>query len=95
LLEQPDLAAQLHELTAGLADAGAVVAAEVGDRLEVRGEPAGEPDQLEVALRLALEASARGQPVEVAVNVDLEQRGGVVRRPASGCRLGAFEAELR
>jgi hypothetical protein len=94
LLEQPDLPAQLHELAAGLADAGAVVATEVGDRLEVRGEPPREPDQLEVALRLALKASARGQAVEVAVNVDPEQRAGVVRWSPGRGRLCTFEPEL-
>jgi hypothetical protein len=86
--------AQLHELAANLGDAGAVVAPEVGDRLEVLVEPSGEPDQPEVALRLALQAPARGQAIEIAADVDLEQCAGVVRRPTRGGRLRAFEPEL-
>ena len=61
------LAAQHDELPAGGADRRAVVAAEVGDGLEVGGEPAGQPDQLDVALRFALEAAAGRDAVEVAI----------------------------
>jgi hypothetical protein len=61
LLEQAELAAQQHELPARVADRHPVVAAEVGDRLEVRRQAPGQPDQLEVALALALQAPARGR----------------------------------
>ena len=67
--------------------------AEVGDGLEVRGEPAGEPHQLDVALRLALQAAARLDTVQVAVDVELQQDRGVVRGSAGGCRIDAFKTQ--
>jgi hypothetical protein len=51
---------------------------EVGDGLEVRSEPAGEPHQLDIALRLALQAAARLDTVQVAVDVELEQDRRVI-----------------
>ena len=83
----PSSAAQQDELAADLADGFAVVAAEVGDRLEVRRQPPGEPDQLDVALRFALQPTARRHAVQVAVDVDLQQRRRVIRRPARLRRL--------
>src|SRR5450631_2080190 len=65
--EQLKAAAQHHELTADLADRLAIVLAEVGYRLEVRHQAAGQPNQLNVALALSLQASARLHPVEVSV----------------------------
>jgi hypothetical protein len=41
-----DAAAEHRELLADLADRGTIVAAEVSDRLDVRRQPAGEPDQI-------------------------------------------------
>jgi hypothetical protein len=87
-------AAQQHELLADLADGLAVVTAEVGNGLEVRGQAPGQPDQFEVALRLGLQASARLHPVEVAVDIDLEQRRRAVGRPARHRGIGALEAQL-
>ena len=82
--EQPHLATQLDELPAHSADRLAVVLPKVGDRLEVRHQSAGEPDQLDVALGLTLQPPARLDAVEVPVDVDLQQRRRVVRRPAGG-----------
>jgi hypothetical protein len=48
----------VDELPAYAADCCAVVLAEVGNRLEVGRKPADESHQLDIALRLALEASA-------------------------------------
>ena len=87
-------AAQQHELLADLADGLAVVAAEVCDRLEVRRPAPGQPNQLKIALRFCLEASARLDPVEVAVDVDLQQRRWAVRRATRQGRLGMVEADL-
>src|SRR5277367_1896455 len=72
--EQLKASAQLHELTAHLADGLAVVLAEVGDCLEVWHQAAGQPDQLDVALALPFQASARLHPIEVAVDINLQQR---------------------
>ncbi|OAP50123.1 hypothetical protein ATC00_09105, partial [Sinorhizobium americanum] len=50
--EQVELAAQHHEPRAGGADRCPVVASEVGNRLEVRHQAAGEPHQFDIALAL-------------------------------------------
>jgi hypothetical protein len=57
--EGADLPAQQDEVRAGGLDRRAVVLAEVGDGLVVRRELAGQPHQLDVALRLALQPAAR------------------------------------
>ena len=82
-----ELATQHDEFAADVADRLAVVLAEVGDGLEVRRQATGQPHQLDVALGFALQATARLNPVEIAVDVDLEQHRRVVGRPpgASGC----------
>ena len=56
---------------------------------------AGQPDQLDVALALTFEATARWNAVEIAVQVDLEQRRQMVGGPARGLRHHAREAECR
>ena len=57
--EQVEIAAQDDELGTGSADRRSVVATKVGDRLEIRRQPAGQPHQLDVALALPLEPAAR------------------------------------
>jgi hypothetical protein len=89
--EQLELAADGHKLAAGLADAAAVVAAEIGDGLEVRGQTPRQPHQLDIALALALQAPAALHAVEVAVDVDLQQHARVVAGPASRGRHHPFE----
>ena len=89
--EQLELAADGHEMAAGLADAAAVVAAEVGDGLEVGGQTARQPYQLDIALALALQAPAALHAVEVAVDVDLQQHAGVVAGPARRGRHHPFK----
>jgi hypothetical protein len=76
--EEVQPTAQLNEPAARCSDRGPVVAAEVGDRLEVRRQAPRQPHQLDVALRFPLKAAARLKPVEVAVKVDLQHRRGVV-----------------
>src|SRR5262249_47992982 len=66
---------------------------EVRDRLEVRHQPAREPDQLDVALCFALQASTRLDPVEVAVDIDLQQCRGVVAGSASVRWHSSIEAQ--
>src|SRR5450631_3291173 len=62
--------------------------------LEVRCQAPGQPDQFQVALRFGLQASAGLHPVEVAVDIDLEQRRRVVCRSTRHGRLGPIEAQL-
>ncbi len=91
--EQVHLAAQHHEPRAHLADRQAVVSSEVGNRLEVGHQPPGQPDQLDVALGLALQASTRLDAVQVPVNVDLQERRRVVARAARGRRQGPLKPQ--
>src|SRR5665647_449231 len=71
LAEQLKAAAQHHKLTADLADRLAIVLAEIGYRLEIRHQAAGEPNQLDVALALPLQAPARLHTIQVSVDVNL------------------------
>src|SRR5438067_2231711 len=66
---------------------------EVGYRLEIRHQAAGQPHQLDITLALPLQAPARLHPIEVSVDVNLQQRRRMVGRP-SCCRwLDATKAE--
>src|SRR6266853_5993192 len=93
LAEQLKAPAQHHELTADLADGLAVVLAEVGYRLEVWHQAASQPHQLNVALALPLQAPARLHPIEVAVDVNLQQRRRMVGRPSCRLWLNAAKAQ--
>ena len=89
--EERHLPAQDDEASARVSDALAVVVAEVGDGLEVGCQAPGEPHEFDVALRLALQPTARLDAIEVAVDVQLEQDRGVVSRATGGRWIGAFE----
>src|SRR4029077_19791481 len=71
------------------ADRCAVVFSEVRDRLEVRRKPSSQPHQLDIALGFPLKPPARSDLVDVAVNVDLQHRGGMVGRTARRLRDNA------
>jgi len=60
----------------------------------IRCEPTQQPHDLDIASGLAFEPSARLNPVQVAVNVKLEQNRGVVRWPTSRRRLHPLKAHL-
>ena len=93
-IEQMQVAAECDEAGADLAYGWAVVATEIGDRLEVRCKAARQPHQLEIAPALAFEPARGLDLIELAVHVDLEQR----RRMIAGAtrRLGrnTIKAEL-
>src|SRR6266513_19493 len=91
--EQFKAAAQHHELAAHLADGLTIVLAEVGYGLEVRHQPAGQPNQLDVALALPFQTPARLHPIEVSVDVNLQQRRRMIGRPSRRLRLNAAKAE--
>jgi hypothetical protein len=91
--EQFKASAQHHELTTDLADGLAIVLAKVGYCLEVRHQAAGQLNQLDVALALPLQATARLHPIEVSVDVNLQQRRRMVGRPSCSLRLDAAKAK--
>src|ERR1700738_1710111 len=93
LAEQFKAPAQHHKLTADLADGLAVVLAEIGYRLEVRHQAAGQPHQLDVALALPLQAPARLYPIEISVDVNLQQWRRMVGRSSGRLWRDAAKAE--
>jgi hypothetical protein len=72
----------------------AVILAKICDRLEVRHQSTGEPDQFNVPLRLTLQTPAGLDAVQVAVEVDLQERAGMVPRTPGDFGLHAFKAQL-
>jgi hypothetical protein len=74
--EEAQASTQRDELSASGADRRAVVLAKIGDRLEIRRQPARQRHHLDVARRFALQTSARLDLVDVAIDVDLQQLAG-------------------
>src|ERR1700730_2586619 len=89
--QQAYLSAKCDELRAHLAYRSPVILAEIGNRLVIGNKPTGEPHDLNVAPSLTLKPAARLNPIEITVNVKLQQHRRMVRRPA-GC-LGINPAE--
>ena len=79
-------AAEPDEACANLADGAAIVLAEVRDGLVIGDETPRQPHHLDVASGLPLQPSTGLHPVQVAVDVELEQDRGMIGRPpvASG-----------
>jgi hypothetical protein len=67
----------------------------VRDRLEVGPQAAHQPDDLDIALGFPLQPSARSDPVEVAVNVELQQIAWRVARTPRRFRLDTPETPSR
>ena len=59
--------------------------------LEVRTQAAQQPDHLQVAVGLRLQPTAGPHPVQIPVDVQLQQVGGIVPRAPCLFRLRAFE----
>ena len=72
--EQIEPAAQHDEPGTDFADRRAIVLAEVGDRLVIRRQPAGQPHYFNVAAGFPFKAPARLNPVEVAGDIELQQK---------------------
>jgi hypothetical protein len=79
---------------ANLLDRGAIVLAEVGDGFVIRRKSPGQPHHLKIPASLTLQLPARLDPVEIAVNVELEHRRRMVRWPAGRCWINAIEPEV-
>jgi hypothetical protein len=73
---------------------GAVVGAEIGDGLEVRLQRPQQPDDLDVAVAFGFQPAARPHPVEISVDVKLEQIARRIAGPACRLRLDPREACL-
>ena len=74
--------------------AGPLSLPEVGDGFVIRNEPPSQPHHFQIAASLTLQPPARWDPVEIAVNVKLEHRRRMIRRPAGRCRIDAVKPEV-
>jgi hypothetical protein len=68
--------------------------AEVSNRLVVGSKAAREPHHLNVAGGLTLKPTARLNPVEIAVDVQLQQYRRMIRRPAGDLGINPAEPKL-
>lgn len=85
VLEHAEIDAHVDELRTYGLDCGAVVHAEIRNRLEVRREPTCQSHHFDVSFRLALEPPTRLHAIEIAVKIQFEQRRGMIGRSAR-CR---------
>ena len=90
--EQVYLPAEQYEMAEHCAKRVAVIAAEVGNRLEVRLQVPQQPDHLDIAVGLAFQPSAGPDPIEVAVDVEFQQISGRVTWAPGLLRLNPTEA---
>jgi hypothetical protein len=81
-LEQLELAARRYKAAADIADANAVVVAEIGNGFEIRCQTSGEPHQFHIVLRFAFQSPTGLNAIEVAVNVEFEKQCGVITHVA-------------
>ena len=70
-----------------------MVLAEISNGFEIGRELARQPDQFEIALALALQAAARRDAVEIAVNIEFEHHRRMVTGPAGLQRGDVGEAQ--
>ena len=76
-----------------LPDRAAAILAEVGNCLMIRSKAPGEPHHLDVPPSLMLEPAARLNPVEVAIDIKLQQHGRMVGRPTGRLGIDPIEAK--
>jgi predicted phage gp36 major capsid-like protein len=93
LREQLRLTAQHHEAATHVANVNAVVTTEVSYGLEVRRQTAREPHQFNIALAFMFQATARLNPVQVAVDIDLQQHARMIGRSTSSRRHRSIEIQ--
>ena len=90
-----DPPAPQYELAEHRCEGAAIVAAEVRDRLEVGLEAAQQPDDLDIAPRFPLQPPARSNPVQIAVDVELQQIAGRIAWPPRRLRFDPREPRAR
>ena len=92
--QQAHLAAEFDKACAHLADRTAIVLPEIRNRLVVGDKPAHKPHHLNVAPGVTLEPAARLNPVEIAVNIELQQHRRMIRRPTGHLGINPTEPQL-
>jgi hypothetical protein len=86
--EQFQLPAQHRELPVHRPQRLEVVLPEVGDGFEVRRQLAQQPDHFHVAMAFGLQQPRGANPMQIAVEIQFEQRRRIVGRTARGRALG-------
>lgn len=86
--------AQYDELFANAPDCLAIVFVEVGYGLEVGHQATRQPHEFNVALCFAFKTPAGLNPIQIAVDVYLQEHGWVVGRPTGGCWTNSFKSQL-
>src|SRR5205807_8459 len=92
--EEAHLTAEFDKARAYLAQSQAIVFPEVRDRLVIRCEPTQQPHDLNIASGFSFKPSARLNPVQIAIDVKLQENRGMVRGSASRRRLYPLKAHL-
>jgi hypothetical protein len=92
-LEQARIPAQHHEGATGSNDRRAIIATEIGDRLEVRRQPPQQPHRLDIAPAFALKTPRRTNLVEITPDIKPQQIARIVGRPSCSSRHSTVEAE--
>ena len=94
LREQANHSAQRDKARAYLTDGSAIVLTEVGNRLVIGDQPARQPHHFNIVPGFTLKPSARLNPVEIAVNIELQQDRRMIRRPASYLGIDPVKPKL-
>src|SRR5437016_2484002 len=94
LRQQANLSAKGDKLRAHLADRRPVILAEIGNCLVIGNQPARQPHHLNVAGGFTLKPAARLNPVEITVDVELQQRRRMIRRSAGHFGLDPTEPKF-
>ena len=92
--QQPHVSAQRDKLSADFLYRWPIVLAEVGNGLVVGRKPLDEPDHFQIAPGLALQTTARLDAVQITVDVELQESGGMIRGPTSCRRIDTIKAQL-
>ena len=87
--------AKHNEPGADLTDGMAIVLAEIGNRLVIGSKPARQPHHFKIASSLSLKPPARLNPIEIAVNMKLQQDRRMIRRPSSCLGSDPTEPQTR
>src|ERR1700712_1075744 len=85
--------AELSKCAARCREGSGVVFTEIGDGFEVRREAVEQPHDFDVALAFGFEPARRPYALEVAVDVEFEQVGGIVGRTSVAFGDGFIEAK--
>lgn len=93
-LQRADPAAEFYELRAGLANGSTIHSHEIRNGLVIRHQPPEQAHYLDIAPSLALQPAAGGDPVEIAIDEQLQQHRRMVFGPPCPGMSRAPEAKF-